>query len=81
MLLLHSVIGIEEIVSFEKPEHFHKVPKKSYEAENSDFNQIDFPINHMMLMSSQYKLVDKFNYKEEYKRLKMSFLAVLGKSE
>lgn len=61
---------IEEIISIGKFEDFHKEPKKIYEVQNSDFNQDDFPINHMMLITSQYNLVDHFNDKEEYKRKK-----------
>lgn len=60
---------------------FGKFPKKSYETENSDFNQSDFPINHMMFVSSQYQLVDKFEDKNEYNKLSMKFHAVLGKKE
>ena len=30
---------------------FEKIPKKSYAIENSDFNQLDFPINKMMFMA------------------------------
>lgn len=58
-----------------------KIPRKCYDIENSDSNQLDFSINHMMFVSTQYKLVDQFNDQEEYKRLKMRFHAVLGKKE
>ena len=60
---------------------FRKAPKKSNDVENLDFNQLDFPINHMNYISLHHKLVDRFKDKEEYKRMKMRFHAILGKSE
>ena len=72
---------IKEVVSLGNMYDFEKFQKKSYEIENIDFNQLDFPINHMMFISSQYQLVDKFDDKEEYNRLKLRFYAVLGKKE
>ena len=35
----------------------------------------------MMFISAQYQIVDKFEDKEEYKRLKLRFHAVIGKRE
>lgn len=61
--------------------NFLKVPKKSFDIENSNFNQLDFPINHMMFVSPQYQIIDKFEDKEKYKKLKMRFHVVLGKRE
>ena len=58
-----------------------KIPKKSYEIENIDFNQLDFPINHMMFISSQYQLVEKFDDKVRYKKLMLRFHAVVRKKE
>lgn len=72
---------IEEIISIGKFDYFRKVLKKIYEVENSDFSKIDLLINHMMYIASKYKLVDHFNDKDEYKRLKMRFHAVLWKTE
>lgn len=72
---------IDHIVSLGNIQDFEKALKKSYEIETSDFNQLDFPINHMMFISSQYQLVDKFDDKEEYKRLKLRFHVVLGMKE
>lgn len=46
---------------------FAKVPKKNFDIGNSNFNQLDFPINKMMFISSQYQIVDKFEDKEEFK--------------
>lgn len=43
---------IEKIVSIGKMESFCKVAKKSYDVENSNINQLDFPINHMPYISS-----------------------------
>lgn len=72
---------IELIVSLGNIYEFEKIPKKSYEIENSDFNHLDLPINHMMFVSAQYQLVDKFDDKEEYKKLKLRLHTVLGKKE
>lgn len=38
-------------------------------------------MNHMLFVSSQFKIVEKFEDKEEFKRLKIRFHAVLGKNE
>lgn len=46
---------------------FEMVPKKSYVTENSEFNQLDFPVNEMMFTAAQYQIVDKFEDNEEYK--------------
>ena len=35
----------------------------------------------MMFMDTQYQIVDKYAYKEEYKQLKVRFHVVLGKRE
>lgn len=70
---------IEKIVSLGKMDDFRKAPKKIYDVENYDFNQLDFPINHMTYISSQYKLVDRLKDNEEYKRLKIRFHVVLEK--
>ena len=61
--------------------NFLKVPKKSFDIENSNFNQLDFPINHMLFVSAQYQIVDKFEDKDEYKKLKIRFHVVVGKSK
>lgn len=60
---------------------FGKFAKKSNEIENSYFNEMDFPINHMMFVSARYQLVDRFKDKDEYRRLKIRFHATLGKKE
>ena len=39
---------IEQVFFFGKMDDFRKAPKKSYEIENYDLNQLDFPISHMM---------------------------------
>ena len=64
-----------------KNDEFLKRSKKSFETENSDFNQLDFPINHMLFTSPEFKLANNFNDKNEYKRLKIRFHAILGKNE
>lgn len=60
---------------------FEKVLKESYAAKNVDFNQLDFPINKMFVMAEQYQIAEKFEGKNDYKRMKMRFHAVLGKRE
>lgn len=60
---------------------FAKVPNKSFDIENSYFNYLDFPINEIMFISSQYQIVDKFEEKEEFKKMKIRFHVVLGKRE
>lgn len=72
---------IEQILSLGNMYDFLKAPKKCYEIENSNFNRLDFPIDHMMFVSAHYQLMDKFEDKEEYKKLKMRFNVVLGKKE
>lgn len=72
---------IEQIVSLSNMHDFLKVPKKSYEIEILEFNQLDFPINHMTSISAQYQLIYKFEDKEEFKKLKLRFHAILGKKE
>ena len=72
---------IEDIVFIDIMHDFKKIPKKSFDTENTNFNQLDFPINEMMFISTQYQIVDKFEEKEEYKTLKLRFHAILGKRE
>lgn len=40
-----------EYVVLGKNDKFLKRPKKSFEIGNSEFNQLDFPINHMLFTS------------------------------
>lgn len=60
---------------------FEKIPKNSFDTENSDFNQLDFPFNKMMFMVAQYQIVYKYEDIEEYKWLKIWFHVFLGKRE
>lgn len=62
---------VEYIVLNGMNDYFHKVMKKSYDVKNSNFNQLDFPVNHMLFTSSQYKIIEKFNVKDEFERFKM----------
>lgn len=50
-----------EIVVLGKNEKFLKKPKKSYDIENSELNQHDFQINHMLFVFSQFKIDGKLN--------------------
>lgn len=58
---------------------FEKKPRKSYAIENSDLNQLDFPINEMLFLSSQYKVVERFKKNEDFIHMKLRFHVVLGK--
>ena len=58
-----------------------KKPKKSYDTENSNFNLLDFLINHLLFIFTQFKLAETFKDKEELKKLKFCFHVVLGRSE
>lgn len=50
------------IVVLGKNDEFLKRPKKIFETENSNFNQLDFPII-MLFTSPQFKVADKFKGK------------------
>ena len=60
---------------------FQKTPRKSYAIENSDMNQLDFPINDMMFITAQYKIIDQFKNQDDFTHMKLSFHAVLGKDQ
>lgn len=60
---------------------FSKTPKKSYDIMNTDFNQLDFPINLMMILNDQFELANKFKDKDEFRCMKYRFHGVLGKNE
>lgn len=49
--------------------------------ENSDFNQLDFPIGHMLFTSPQFTVLDNFKDKNEYRKLKIRFHAILLKNK
>ena len=57
---------------------FEIKPRKSYAIKNSDMNQLDFPINEMMFFTAQYKVVNRFNNKDDFSLRKLRFHAVLG---
>ncbi|CAI9290309.1 unnamed protein product [Lactuca saligna] len=61
----HSYETIEASVYNGVMHEFAKVPKKSFDIKNTDFNQLDFLINKMMFISAQYQIVDNFEDKEE----------------
>lgn len=70
-----------EIAVLDKVEEFLKKPKKSCDIENTNFNQLDFPINHLMFAFGHFKVSQIYKDQEEFKRLKIHFHAVLGKNE
>lgn len=54
---------IEATVLSGKMHSFHKVLKKSYEIEDTNFNQLDFPINLMMFRDEQFELANELKDK------------------
>lgn len=71
---------IEATTVTEEMDDFEKVLKKTFATENTDYNQLNFLINKMMFLSSQYQIAKKFD-EEEFKRMKYRFHAVPGKKE
>lgn len=57
---LYNYENIEARVSYNPMHFFEKKPKKSYSIENSDISQLDFPVNEMMFINAQYKIIEKF---------------------
>lgn len=55
---LHNYEKIEARVAYNEMHELKKKPRKSYAIENSYMNQLDFPINGMMFITAQYKIVD-----------------------
>lgn len=72
---------IEALVVTGEMHDFEKVPKKSYNTRNTNFNQLDFRINHMMFVDDQFEVAEKYKDKIEFKCMKFHFHAVLGKRE
>lgn len=60
---------------------FSKTPKKSFDIEKTDINQLDFPINLMMSLDEQFELANSFKDKEKFRHMKYRFHAMLGKNE
>lgn len=60
---------------------FSKTPKNIYDIENTEFNQLDFPINLMMFRDEKFELANNFEDKEEFRRMKYCFHSVLGKTK
>ena len=75
----HWCYEIIEIAVLGKNDEFLKRLKKIFDIENFDFNRLDFPINHMLFTSPQFKLADNFKDKNKYKRLKIRFHVILEK--
>lgn len=60
---------------------FEKKPRNSYAIENSDMNQLGFPVNEMMFLTAQYKIIDEFKDKDDFIQMKLRFHVVLGKDQ
>lgn len=69
-----------EITFLDKVKEFLKKPKKSYDIGNSNFNQLHFLKNHLMFSFTQFKFDGNFKDQDEYKKLKVCFHALHGKS-
>lgn len=76
---LHSYENIKARVAYNEVHHFEKKPRKSYSIENSEMNQLDLPMNEMMIITAQYKIVDRFKNPDDFTHIKMRFHVVLGK--
>lgn len=72
---------IIEIVMLDKVDKFMKIPKKSYDTENTNFNQLEFPINHLMFSLSQFKLAESLKDKDNFKKSKICFDVILKKEK
>ena len=78
---LHSYENIEARVSYSEMYEFEEKPRKSYAIENSYMNQLDFPINEMMFLTTQYKVVNICENRDDFSHMKLRFHAVLAKEQ
>lgn len=69
--------NIEALVVTEEMHDFEKIPMKFFAIENTDFNKLNFSVNKMMFLSSQYQIADKID-REELRRMKFRIHVVLG---
>ncbi|KAL7610158.1 hypothetical protein Lser_V15G11463 [Lactuca serriola] len=72
---------IESRVMFDHMYSFEKIPKKSYVVTNTDYGQLDFPINEMMFVMPQFKAESKNMDVKEGNKMKIRFHAVLAKAQ
>ncbi|KAL7609544.1 hypothetical protein Lser_V15G13888 [Lactuca serriola] len=77
---LYSYETIESKVVAREMYEFEKKPKRSYDIANSDHCQLDFPINEMMFITTQYKISEKFDNPDDYTHMKIRFHVVLAKN-
>ncbi|KAL7601073.1 hypothetical protein Lser_V15G24877 [Lactuca serriola] len=77
---LYSYETIESKVVGREMYEFEKKPKRSYDIANSDHCQLDFPINEMLFITTQYKISEKFDNPDDYTHMKIRFHVVLGKN-
>ncbi|CAI9270136.1 unnamed protein product [Lactuca saligna] len=76
---LSSYKNIKARVAFNHLYAFEKKPKKSYSITNTDMNQVDFPINKMMFIMAQYKIIENLDNEDAYIHMKLRFDVVVGK--
>lgn len=55
--------------------------KNSYDVEDIEFNQVDFPVKYLLFVFPQVKVVECYKDKDEFKKMKIRFHVVLRKSE
>lgn len=58
---------------------FEKKPKKSYSITNIDMKQLDFLVNEMMFIITQYNIVEKFDNEDDFILTKLRFHVVVRK--
>ena len=63
---LYSYETIESKVVGVEMYEFEKKPKVSYDIANSDKCQLDFPINEMLFITTQYKINEQFDNADDY---------------
>ncbi|KAL7582500.1 hypothetical protein Lser_V15G44572 [Lactuca serriola] len=76
---LYSYENIEARVSYNPMHFFEKKPKRSYSIENLDMSQLDFPVNEMMIITAQYKIIKKISNEDDFLHMKIRFHAVVVK--
>ena len=80
-LKLFNYETLDSRVMFDHMYSFQKIPKKSFVVTNTDYGQLDFPINEMMFVMPQFKAETKSMDVEEGKKMKIRFHAVLAKAQ
>lgn len=59
--------------TFSEEEDFIVKPKKSYDVEDTKFNQLEFLLNHSLFIFPQFKLAESYKDKDEFKKMQIHF--------